>query len=235
MSIRTPREGRRRARWSWSGPICSDVPVTSSCQALRRALATLAVALLAAVPVLLVPGPATAAHAAPNDCGRVGLAKSARAADAVFTGTVVEVSRSGGNGPGAALFTHDIEVERIYKGRGTDGAVQVVTRSASPDRTGLGALEPEETYLFFVNAGDGVVTADGCGGTRLLDEDVTTRVEAVLGSGRPAVPPEPPEAAFTRVSGSEPAEFTRAAAPGAALVLVGLLGLVLVGRLGRRG
>ena len=194
-----------------------------------RALAALAVAAVSLV--VLGPAPATAA---PVDCRATSLAESARAADTVFTGTVTEVGRSGGEGPGDALFGNEVDVDRIYKGRGDAAQVQVVTRSDSQRRPGLGALERDGTYLFFADLADGVVTADGCSGTRVADDALVQRLERVLGEGRPAVPPPPIEAEFTEVAESEPMSFSRAAAPGAALVLIGLLGLVLVGRVSRR-
>jgi hypothetical protein len=55
-----------------------------------------------------------------------------------------------------------------------------------------------------------------------------------LGSGKPAQNPRPPAATFTKVAGAEPMSLTRLLAPGAAVVIVCLLGLVVVGRSTRR-
>jgi hypothetical protein len=47
------------------------------------------------------------------------------------------------------------------------------------------------------------------------------------------VPPAPAKPTFTRVADAEPTALTRLAAPGAAMLLVGLLGLMVFGALAR--
>ena len=194
----------------------------------------LAVALLAAGLVLL----ATPRSGAAPDCVK-GAREAAESADAVFTGVVAAVKRTG-RGPDNAEFTHTIQVARVYKGPIDQQSVPVLTKAGTRNRPGLGALTRGERYLFYVRAGADVLTAGGCSGTRVANSDRVTRVEELLGEGRPAVrpekpeKPEPPEAEFERVTDSQPVDFTRSAAPGLALVLIGLLGLVVVRRLGRR-
>jgi hypothetical protein len=192
----------------------------------------LAVVLLAAGLVLLVQ---PRSGAAPDSCVK-GAADAAEAADAVFVGVVTRVQRTT-RGPNDAVFTSAVQVERVYKGEIVQPSVPVLTGSSTRTRPGLGALERGETYLFFVRATGETLAAGGCSGTRIATEDQVTRLQALLGEGRPAVVPPPapaPEAEFERVADSDPTAFTRSAAPGMALVLIGLLGLVVVRRLGRR-
>jgi hypothetical protein len=192
----------------------------------------LAVALLAAGVVLLAT---PRSGAAAPDCVK-GTREAAGSADAVFTGVVAGVKRTG-RGPDNAEFTNTIQVARVYKGPIDQQSVPVLTKAGTRNRPGLGVLERGERYLFYVRTGADVLTAGGCSGTRVADPARVTRVEELLGEGRPAVrpeKPEPPEAEFERVTDSQPVDFTRSAAPGLALVLVGLLGLVVVRRLGRR-
>jgi hypothetical protein len=200
--------------------------------AVRRLLA----ACLLATSVVLVGAPyaasAPARPAPPADCGKVSTADAAALADAVFTGQVTSVRRVT---PGEPFFTNTVQVELIYKGAIEAPTVPVITRQNSRKRPGLGPLEEGERYLFFVRSGsDGALAAGGCSGTGVADADQVTRIEELLGEGRPAVPPPAPEASFERVSDADPVDFTRSAAPGLALVLIGLLGLVVVRRLGRR-
>lgn len=216
---------------SWWGawPVCSDGAVTAAARRL------LAVCLLAAA-VVVVGAPAGTAASAPDACSRVTAAQSVEDADAVFTGTVTGVERADRSADDV-LFAHAVTVELVFKGPVGTEAVTVATRPPNRRSAGLGALEQGETYLFFVRGVDtdpAVFVAGGCSGTSLAVGELVTRVEQLLGEGRSPVPPAAPEATFERVDGSEPAAFTRAAAPGLALVLIGLLGLVVVRRLGRR-
>ena len=76
--------------------------------------------------------------------------------------------------------------------------------------------------------------ATGTSGTRLNNETVTAKVEQLLGEGEPPIEPAPEPAEFTPVDTSEPKTLARAAAPGVAVVIVGLLGLVVVAVVRRR-
>lgn len=192
----------------------------------RRLLAAL---VLAGFGVVLGQLPA---HA----CSCVSTSTQAQTKDAhdVFTGTITAVqSERNPNGQRGATMTYDVEVERVYKGDVATSAVQV-TSDRSSTSCGLGQLAADKRYVFFAQADGSDLSADSCGGTARASDQLVTKVERMLGAGRNPVPPEPAKAVFTRVADAEPATLTRMAAPGVALVLAGLLGLIVVRRLGSR-
>jgi len=201
--------------------------------AVRRLLAA---CLLAASLVLVGASSgavATSRLASPDDCVKDNAADAADVADAVFTGLVTSVRRTN-RGPGIAEYSNTVQVELVYKGPIEVPAVPVTTHRNSRNRPGLGPLQTGERYLFYVRAGTDALSAGGCSGTGIAVAAQVTRVEEVLGEGQPPVPPEQPEAKLDLVADADPADFTRSAAPGLALVLIGLLGLIVVRRLGRR-
>lgn len=178
---------------------------------------------LSTLLVLATGAPAAAACT----CKQPGtLAKQVERADVVFVGTVDSVSDEQ---PGHA---YSITASRTYQ-----GSVEHSTRVqslASPADCGLGALRVGKDYVFLVTGAAAPYDADACGGTGPANPEKIGKVEAILGEGQVVSAPPPPEATLTRVEDSAPPGFARTAAPGAAAVLLGLLGLVVVRRLSRR-
>ncbi|MBB6627826.1 hypothetical protein H5V45_10910 [Nocardioides sp. KIGAM211] len=177
--------------------------------------------------VLLGSGPASACPASGGSNGSTQ--DHTKDASDVFLGDVTAQSRTD------ELVTYDVTVDRVYKGGVASEDVQVTTSAAARSCTGV-ELTVGRTYVFFAQAGDqsgddlSITRADG---TARASGDFRAEVEKLLGSGRAPVPPEPDKAVFTRVGDATTTSLTRLAAPGAALTLVGLLGLVVVRRVGR--
>jgi hypothetical protein len=182
-----------------------------------------------------VPTGAAAAGPVAFACPGVTLADAAENADAVFTGTVSSVRRDTGS-PQDVLFVNSVDVDLVFKGTLRVETVSVVTRPSNRRSEGLGPLKKGRDYIFFGRAlptDEPAYVAGACSGTGAASDDTVARVEEVLGKGEAPVPPEQPAVEFDSVGGDDPTSFTRAAAPGLALVLIGLLGLVVVRRLGR--
>ena len=167
---------------------------------------------------------ATAAPALACPASRTGLGQQAMQADDVFAGSVEERAEQG------RTVVYTVRIDRLYKGD-LDGTEATVTTPARARACGLPDLRSGTDYVFFTQGVDLETTSTA--GTAPATDTLVRRVQRLLGEGRPATPPEPPEATFTLV-GDQPTSFERIAAPGAALVIAGLLGLLLVAGLGRR-
>ena len=172
--------------------------------------------------VLAVTAPASAACT----CRQGQLEQQVERADVVFIGTIDKVEPAGDD------YTYDITASRAYQGT-PERSTQVFS-AGGPAACGLGELEVGTTYVFLATGDAAPYDADSCGGTAVANPTKVEKVEALLGEGAPVEPPPPPTAELTRVEDSPPAGFARAAAPGAAAAIIGLLGLVVVRRLARR-
>ena len=181
---------------------------------------------LACVGVVLAQVPS---HAVCR-CVQSDVRTDIKSADAVFSGVLVDSSGTAG-GSKSDFATYQVEADTLYKGNVRTAAVDVRSRN---DDCALGDLEADKRYVFFVTEQGTDLRADQCGGTATSSGTLVRQVEQVVGEGTPLgrsdQPDEPVTVEFTKVSDAEPDSLTRVAAPGFALVLVGLLGLLVVRR-----
>lgn len=187
---------------------------------IRRLLALL---VLVCAGVCATSAPASAAPACLKNVPP--LSQQTIRADAVLIGVLGEpVTKKG-------FVTYPVTVEEIYKGDvGEEASVSTPAKVAN---CGLPGLEVGAAYVVFGTVeGDQLrTTADS--GTAPATDRYVEQVEALLGPSKSPTPPEPVEATLTMVADDAPT-LQRLVAPGVAMVLVGLLGLVLVGALARR-
>jgi hypothetical protein len=202
----------------------------------QRLITTLLGALLLGLVVLGAADPAQAAkppRKAPA-CPPVTVRDSSKAAMAVFSGVVTDVERAPRtDGLQGAIYNQTVTVDLVYQGKITTETVSVQT-DRNRVACSLGALTKDAEYMFFVTGTGEPWLASGTSGTRITNETVDAQVVRLLGEGVPPIEPTPETAVFTPVDTSEPESLSRSAAPGAALVLVGLLGLVVVRGVSRR-
>lgn len=187
---------------------------------LRRLLAAL---LIAAAGVVVTQVPAHACK-----CVSTSVRQDADRADAVFRGTLESVGTA--RSDGRRVTSYRVTADRLYKG---DLATPRVVVTSAQNSCGLQELPTDESYVWFVVEKGGELTSDQCRGTAPATDERVQKVERALGAGT-ALGPRPDRevehAEFTQVAGAEPETLTRLAAPGAALVLVGLLGLFVIRR-----
>lgn len=215
----------------------------------RRLLAAAPAALAAAALLLPAGGSASAAPAAagpiPPGCGALdvtdtqAVAANAEGVSDVFVGRVVRLDRVRVH-PGATSGTtttptrdllYDVLVDAPITGDlAADRRVDVVLVGVE---AGEEPLRRSRRYLFFATGGASALRADGCDGYAsgtMLDAATVEEIRTAL-----TAEPETPDVVLSKPEGSDgPPDLGRVVAPGAAVSLIGILGLLLVSRVGRR-
>ena len=190
----------------------------------------LVVLLLGLLTVVITEG---SVHAAQCTCEQLTLPQKVNKATGVFSGVLTMASGPTNNGK-RQMMSYDVKVDRVYKGQNEITSQTVTVRSdADEAKCGLTGMVADGRYLFFVRANGSNWLANSCGGTGPATNAKTQRLVALLGQGSTPIPPTPDKPEFESVAGAEPASLTRLAAPGAAMLVVGLLGLMVFGALGR--
>jgi len=196
------------------------VPVT---RAVRRLLATaLSGGLLVGVGAVgWVEAPATSAPACPTPT----LKHAIRGADVVFRGMVTKAKPVHGKA-GHRTRTYKVAADRVYKSRLVTTNVLVTADVGT--HCALPTLKQGSRYIFFANEHGSALIATPP--TARATPHFTHQVVQLLGSGKQPQATQPPAATFQKVADADPTSLTRLLAPGAALVIVCLLGLMVVGR-----
>lgn len=146
----------------------------------------------------------------------------------VFSGVVTE-AKPVSSAPGTTRYT--VEVNRVY--RGELGRTVTVSAPATVRDCGLRNVQQGTTLMFFAERADAeLLRTQSSMGTSRLTQRARNSVEAALGRG--TVPKQTDsDASGTVVDDSEPLSMTTAILPGAGLMVLGLLLLVVARVFGR--
>ncbi len=141
--------------------------------------------------------------------------------------------------PRTTRWQHTVTVVSPFQSAFQPGDRTLIVTQPAGIAGGLGKLEKGATYVFFVNGEQGMdhLLAGTCSGTTKLVGGLTaemqSRLEETLGEPADEAVPDYSLTAPTDGARSTPA-LGRLAAPGAAVALLGVLGLLLVARISSR-
>jgi len=184
----------------------------------------------------------------------------AEAVTDVFTGRIVAVEprTTVGGGEGKANQTgsttdapqqdpdtrttgwqHTVVVKVPFRSTLRSGDRTLVVTTPLTDKVGLGRLKAGGTWLFFASGAEGMdhLVAEACSGTQLLQEGLSADLQSSLEDaldGETDDPVMPVTLSVPDDGASGAPNFGRLAAPGAAVALIGVLGLLLIARVGAR-
>jgi hypothetical protein len=192
----------------------------------RRALAA-AVTTVALLGAPLVTAPA---HAAPAPaCPRTTLDQDIARARVVFRGEVKQV-RAVRRAGKERTRSYRVVSDRVYQSSLVQPSVVVTAQVGT--KCALPTLTKGTRYIFFVNERGARLMAMPA--TARATPKLTRQVVSRLGNGAQPEPTPPATAELSQVTDATPPPLSRLLAPGAALLIISLLGLLVVGRLGRR-
>jgi hypothetical protein len=194
----------------------------------RRLLggAATAAVLLGAV----LTAPSSAAGAAVAGCPRTSIGHDIAQAHIVFRGVVTKSRPPRGSGA-QRTRSYKVSADGVYKSSLVTRSVLVTARAGAGACT-LPKLTKGTRYFFFVNEKGPRLMATTA--TTKATRHLTHQIEKRL--GRPTQPDSTPPATaeLTKVAHASPPSLSRLLAPGAAVLILSLLGLLVVNRLGRR-
>lgn len=209
-------------------------------------LAALVLALVAVVPA----GPSTAVTRAASASATVArsctvkpwdktaVQQAAVGVDSVIAARIVKVVKT----PGPPLnsvrdsgyWTYTIRVVATFRGSAQNGVTATMTQVPVTRRPGT-PLTRRATYLLFLHQQGARFTAERCGGSALLPHGLSKALRSKLTADLTA-----PAGSGVTVQWSQPTSgprnvpsLNRLMAPGVGLVLIGVLGLLLIGRMAR--
>jgi hypothetical protein len=175
----------------------------------------------------LLSGAPAQASLAPASCPHPTLAKQVKQADVVFRGKVSKARSVKGT---HRFRTYKVKADRVYQSSLVTDSVVVTADVGKPCPPPT--LAQGKRYIFFVTEHGPRLLATAA--TAKATPKLTRQVVAKLGDGVQPQQAPPAAAEFTKVADASPPRLSRLLAPGAALLIVSLLGLVVVGRLARR-
>jgi hypothetical protein len=185
-----------------------------------------AVALAATAMVTTSPAPASAAPVtAPAKCPAFKLSDAVKE-PLVFHARVTGAGKATKKG---GPVVYPVTVVKALKGVTGGSSLEV---ALNPGVCQKKSLTANEDYYFFVQKkGDTILAA----GSVPRVEEYTDKLQAEIAKEFPEViAPEPQQVSFSEPASPEGQKLVEVAAPGVALVVVGLLGLIIVMILGRR-